>query len=384
MKKRLFILNSPYLGGAERSFIHQIKLGLKGTSEEIKFLIPSLDKGDTDKIENFIKLNIPHAKILTLSYPKSLFQISRSIKNPLSLFVLMQLGLLIFKLRRIIKDQDLLWCNGNKIAFPFYLCARFFSFKGHFVWHFRDYPIDTGIFKIIWKLISGESFKLTFIGNSNDVVQELVQMTKRKVGVKRIYNPVGEKITKKETKEIKVISSVSMLAPWKGIHDLIHMVNVYEKGLIDLGVEEVRIYGAQIYQTAGGHEGYDKDLFKLKKSKLIQFMGLESPKKIFSETDLLVHSALKKEPFGRILLEAFKANIPVVSTGLGGAGEIVENEKTGLIYRPHHYHELFVQIEKIMQDQSLREKLQMCALNRCIEIESTIEDSVKEVLSRGN
>jgi glycosyltransferase involved in cell wall biosynthesis len=37
------------------------------------------------------------------------------------------------------------------------------------------------------------------------------------------------------------------------------------------------------------------------------------------------------EPFGRIILDAYKNAMPVITTGFGGMGEIVDPYKTGLI-----------------------------------------------------
>lgn len=50
-----------------------------------------------------------------------------------------------------------------------------------------------------------------------------------------------------------------------------------------------------------------------------------------SDMDLLVAPSLWAEPFGRIVLDAYKQCMPVVSSGYGGLGEIIEHKRTGYI-----------------------------------------------------
>lgn len=50
--------------------------------------------------------------------------------------------------------------------------------------------------------------------------------------------------------------------------------------------------------------------------------------RMLNEIDLLVHSA-NQEPFGRVLLEATAAGVPIVATDVGGTNEIVVDGQTG-------------------------------------------------------
>jgi len=49
--------------------------------------------------------------------------------------------------------------------------------------------------------------------------------------------------------------------------------------------------------------------------------------------DVLVHAAFH-EPFGRVLIEAMALEKPVIAFGAAGAGEILTNEKDGLLIPP--------------------------------------------------
>lgn len=54
-----------------------------------------------------------------------------------------------------------------------------------------------------------------------------------------------------------------------------------------------------------------------------------------NEIDLLVHPA-NQEPYGRVLLEASAAGVPIVATNVGGTAEIVVDGKTGVLVPPRN------------------------------------------------
>jgi glycosyltransferase involved in cell wall biosynthesis len=55
---------------------------------------------------------------------------------------------------------------------------------------------------------------------------------------------------------------------------------------------------------------------------------------IISSMDLLVHASVLPEPFGLVIIEAMLQGLPVVATGGGGVGEIVEDGVTGVLVPP--------------------------------------------------
>ena len=79
------VLNSPYLGGAERSMILQAK---KFSKQKVSFFIPFLKNHSEirDSVRE-IKKNFDDVKIILWQYPNLLYSISRSgkISNPLGI-----------------------------------------------------------------------------------------------------------------------------------------------------------------------------------------------------------------------------------------------------------------------------------------------------------
>lgn len=384
MKKVAFILNSPQLGGAERSLIHQAQLIT--SQENTYFFIPSINKKD-NSLELFLREN-NYKNVISFNFPKTLYHFSRS--GILSFISLVKLPFSLLRGLISLRSQnfyqyDILWCNGNKVGLFFFLWAIIFRFQGQLIWHFRDYPHSGFPYGLIWKLL-GKSLgiRVKLVANSLSVANAVEKLTRKKTFV--CYNPSGIKRsgTKPLKEKMNIIGLASMLAPWKGIHNVLHFVKLYESDLKDLGIEEVAVFGSNIYLTDGEHDSYDAQLRKfIKKTNcsLIKFYGNQKPEDIFERIDLLLHSSLQPEPFGRIITEAFSNNVPVISTGLGGAGELVENKKTGLLYIPYDYQGLYSCIKMITSDQNLREKIIQDAFKRSCEVEKNIKDSLQKVLT---
>jgi glycosyltransferase involved in cell wall biosynthesis len=191
-----------------------------------------------------------------------------------------------------------------------------------------------------------------------------------------IYNPSGEKLRPRVINKIETIGIVSMLAPWKGIHQILLWASLYEEKLKKIGIKEINIYGADIYKTKGSHQNYATQLIKLKQNfpcSLINFKGNISPSIIYNTIDLLIHPVISPEPFGRILIEAFTTKIPVLSTALGGSGELAINEETAIVFSCYDYQGLFDNVKQISQNETLRNHLINNAFKKAQEIKQQVE-----------
>jgi lipopolysaccharide heptosyltransferase II len=66
-----------------------------------------------------------------------------------------------------------------------------------------------------------------------------------------------------------------------------------------------------------------------------EFLGTQRDiPQILSHLDLLVFSTVTHEAFGRVIVEAQAAGVPVVATKVGGVVDIIENGKNGLLVSP--------------------------------------------------
>ena len=350
MNRVACLLNTPELGGAERSFITQ--LNLFENKDQFDLFYPVVEgKKISCELEDFILSNgLRPAQ--GLEYDSALYSTSRS--GSFGNFLNILIGLLCQILN--IKSQGLLryekiWTNGNKVFVPVFLSSLFFGYRGKVIWHLRDYPSGHKLNEILNLLyIRLAKFTLILFGNSDSTLKEYARFYPRVKG-HRLYNPVQiHSDFKKESVFNGVLGFAGMSAPWKGLHELYLWSSLYEKELLELGVKEIALYGKNIYLTQGDHSKYQEELIALRKkfpSKLIVEKGLVKPEKIFSDIDIMLHLSNRPEPFGRVILESFGYGVPCISTGLGGAGELMTSFKE-LVHFPYDYGGLTKKVELLV------------------------------------
>ncbi len=360
MSKVAVLLSTGQLGGAERSLIEQ--LATLNDKSEILFFTPTLGRSKHNLDEMLNRKGFSSSQ--DVLYPKFIYEISRK-QVFLNLIFFIKLPLLFFYSMYYFfkfKSFTIVYVNGIKASVPFFLMGPLVLRKIHVLWHFRDYP-HPAMFKCMPSIFSFYSkfktnVKFSMIGNSESVTKELNSF----LTIDRattLYNLPGDLPEKKTIGKIKHIGIVSMLAPWKGLHSMLLNVALYEKELKDLGIEKITFFGDDIYMTEGSHSRYKKNLLTLNSKLGIDFVfwaGHKDPIDIYTTIDLLIHPSLKVEPFGRVIIEAQKSGIPVISTGLGGAMELI-SEGRGEKFFPYDYSGLFQAIKKISSEENYKNQM---------------------------
>lgn len=142
-----------------------------------------------------------------------------------------------------------------------------------------------------------------------------------------------------------------------------HLLFIEAASLVDKTLPfEFRIYGHD--PTNNGqirNDEYARNLHESVRQKGLadefNFTGfVDDPVRIMSEIDVLLHPA-DQESFGRIVVEAMAAGLPVIGVKGGGVGEIVIDSETGLLAKPDDAKELAAHIERLIKDKSLRKAL---------------------------
>ena len=67
----------------------------------------------------------------------------------------------------------------------------------------------------------------------------------------------------------------------------------------------------------------------------VHWLGFIQSAELFQKIDLLVVPSIWQEPFGRVIVEAYSAGIPVLASRVGGIPEIVRENVTGFLFDPH-------------------------------------------------
>jgi len=101
-------------------------------------------------------------------------------------------------------------------------------------------------------------------------------------------------------------------------------------------------------------------------------------REILGEVDVLVHAA-RQEPFGRVLLEAAAAGVPIIATDVGGTRELLTDGEHALLVRPDDPAAIAAALFRLSHDADLRVRLRDAARQR-ISREFPIERSANELL----
>ncbi|MDP3143170.1 MAG: GT4 family glycosyltransferase PelF [Candidatus Omnitrophota bacterium] len=93
-------------------------------------------------------------------------------------------------------------------------------------------------------------------------------------------------------------------------------------------------------------------------SSYVEFLGNRKDiPELLSRMNCLVLSTITEEAFGRVILEAQAAGVPVVATRVGGVVDIIDENESGLLVTPKEPEEIANAVIKILKDLNLTQKL---------------------------
>lgn len=130
-----------------------------------------------------------------------------------------------------------------------------------------------------------------------------------------------------------VITDIGRIIRWKGQHVLIEAIN-----LIKDKIPKIKVLIVGPYDEAVGSFEYYNYLQKLTQKYSLQhtiiFTGnREDVATIMNNSNVIVHTSVKPEPQGIVLLEALLCRKPVIATNAGGAVEIIK-KYGGILVQP--------------------------------------------------
>lgn len=377
--KGVLFLNHTVMGGAEKSSLEQLSLFPKNSMD---VYLPSA-KSNEESIEIDFEIDSVD-KIRFFNFPHSFSKMSRGGGNNYLMALLSYVFRMLSLLKLPIHQYDFIWLNGLKVFVLLCPILCITRYRGKVYFHLRDYLNKNMFISFCIYIARITGVKLEFIANSESVKKHFFD--EFKVESKKIhvcYNICKMKPSGSTRKNKSVIGLCSMLTPWKGIHTMVLFSKLYEKELKNIGIEKVQIYGGSIYNTVGEHSRYLSEI-KLLCGKLsnsmIEFRGRKPSEEIYRNIDILIHSSIKPEPFGRIILEGFGAKIPVLSAGLGGSAEILEGLDE-CCFDTYDYAGLFLKIENLLKDNELYNKVISKQSIRYDEINALAETKLSEIFS---
>ena len=154
-------------------------------------------------------------------------------------------------------------------------------------------------------------------------------------------------------KDDRVFGIVGRIVRWKG-H--IEFLNAAFLVLENVPRAKALIVG----DFSDGSEDYQERIQKMVdksgfNDRIIMTGYIEEVSEIYSIMDVCVHTSIKPEPFGLVIIEAMANGVPVIASDTGAPREIITNEVNGFIVRPTKTTELADTIIGLLTNAELRE-----------------------------
>ena len=138
-----------------------------------------------------------------------------------------------------------------------------------------------------------------------------------------------------------LVGTFSRLAHWKGQHVLLDAVAKTPNA-------HAVLVGAALF----GEDAYEAQLKAqaqtLGIAERVHFLGFQRDvPAAMSAMDVIAHTSIAPEPFGRVIVEAMLARRPIVAAAAGGALEIITPGQDGILIEPNRADLLAAQIEAL-------------------------------------
>ena len=320
-KKKILLLhssNDPY--GASKIFLQLIDLFIS-KDFNVHVVLPERGKLDDFLIKKDILVSYYELGVLRKKYLNPLGLINRLVTNIKAIKFLSN----YIKTRSI----DLVYTNTSTILSGG-ISAKINGVSSLF--HIHEIPKGNWLYEIIsGKIINRISHKVLAVSNSvkNHWLKNIDEHK-----IERIYNGIVFEKTDTLKKLNRnqadiVITSVARIIPYKGHSYLIDIADKLVK-------KSIKFRFLIVGDTLPSYASYEKSM-KQKVNDLglenkIKFLGFRNDvSSILKQSDLFIHPAIAPDPLPTVLFESLHNNLPTAATNLGGAIEILDNGRSGLL-----------------------------------------------------
>ncbi len=150
-------------------------------------------------------------------------------------------------------------------------------------------------------------------------------------------NKVKNIINNKIEREVVTFLYIGGLHPHKGIKILIKSFQAITEKRVRLLIAGK---GDELEFVKDGEQKDSRIVYK-------GFLEENELQTVLIESDVLVCPSLWNEPFGRVVLDAYKYGLPVIASKSGALPELVEHDKTGILVEPNSSEQLRQAMEYI-------------------------------------
>jgi glycosyltransferase involved in cell wall biosynthesis len=248
-----------------------------------------------------------------------------------------RMGAIVVEVARAARRHDVVYANSQK-AFVLGAIATTLA-RRPLIWHLHD--IITGVhFGAMQRRVQvalANFCASKVIVPSQVAADAFIAEGGRKELVEVVANGLDTISESKSPAEIRqelglptgpLVGVFSRLAPWKGQH-------VVLQALADLPGVSCIIAGDALFGEQAYAARLNKMVEDLGLAGRVRFLGQRSDvPRLMSAVDAVIHPSIDPEPFGRTLVEAMLAGVPVIATDAGAASDILEAGKAGTLVPP--------------------------------------------------
>lgn len=272
-----------------------------------------------------------------------------------------------WRLSKHARGFDVLCANSQKALFVCALAAVLA--RRPLIWFLHDIMTDAAFSSVNRRaaLVFARLFARRIAVNSQETGKALAAAGGQQEKVRLIYNGFDVSSPPRRSKNEMtarrralgfdatkpVIGVFGRLCEWKGQHVLL-------EALEDLPGVQAMIVGAPLF----GEEPYEARIHAAAEDPClkdrVRFLGFrDDVLELMCLCDIVVHTSIAPEPFGRVVVEGLLAGRPVIATAAGGLAEIIRDGETGLLVPPDDAPALAVAISRLTSDKDLAQKLQI-------------------------
>ncbi|MFP4228441.1 MAG: glycosyltransferase family 4 protein [Salinivenus sp.] len=297
----------------------------------------------------------------------------------------------VIRLSRLARDYDLLFANTQKALLVAGLAGWWAGRP--VVWNLHDLLTEAHFARLNrWAAVWGANALATHVIANSKASQQAFEAAGGRVPTSVVYNgidptpfetvpssDVAALRTELGVEDAPLIGLFGRLAEWKGQHVLI-------EALSSLPAAHALLVGDALFD---GDQAYARRLRQrvgeLGLADRVHFLGFrDDVPALMTACDVVVHTSVAPEPFGRVIVEGMLAGCPVVATNAGGALEIVEDGRTGRLVPPADPTALTQALSALLQNADLASSLATAGRARAQALFSprAMHSGVHAVLSR--
>jgi glycosyltransferase involved in cell wall biosynthesis len=250
------------------------------------------------------------------------------------------------------RSYDVVYANSQK---AFVLAAFATAFvRRPLIWHLHDIIDDThfGATQRRLQIVLANHRTTRVVVPSHAAAAAFIAAGGRRDLVQIVANGVDLVRADKSTDELRrelglpegpLAGVFSRLAPWKGQHVVLEALAKLP-GLRCIIVGE-SLFGEQNYALS-----LEEQADRLQLGERVHFLGHRGDvPRLMQAVDIIIHPSVAPEPFGRTLVEAMLAGVPLIATDTGAASDILDGGKAGTLVKPNDSEQLAAAVADILE-----------------------------------